>query len=228
MKTYKLPFFGKFELTPLIEYYAIITQDNQRRISLTVLFLIAFVLPCNLSFAQGELHGYVKSSLTGLKPISSVYIEIVNLDKPIKERITMVDSAGFYQFTNLEIGKIYSLKLSAFGYGKPQFDIKINSEVTVANLTLEANCDYSQEQADIDWKKNKTKLLLIGSIAPLPNTRADNRFEEKYNLEYYDFGCTPPIDECIKSYNERVFELMDHYYGKKWRKQVRKDVEYLK
>ena len=53
------------------------------------------------------------------------------------------------------------------------------------------------------------------------------KFERKYKIDYFDFGCTPAPSDCIKEYNEKVFELLDKKYGKEWRKNVRKDVEYL-
>ena len=49
----------------------------------------------------------------------------------------------------------------------------------------------------------------------------------KYKIDYFDFGCTPAPSDCIKEYNEKVFELLDKKNGKEWRKNVRKDVEYL-
>ncbi|TPN87787.1 FEKKY domain-containing protein [Aquimarina algicola] len=106
--------------------------------------------------------------------------------------------------------------------------IKIKNGTTKIILTLEAICKYNKDLAEKDWKNGKPKLLLVGSIVPIANSLSDKKFERKYKIEYFDFGCTPPIQECIKAYNERIFQLMDRKYGVKWRKKVRSDVKYLK
>lgn len=195
-------------------------------ISKTLLKLI-LILVCGISYSQVEINGYVKSSITDLRPISDIYIEQLKSGKPVLERITMADSTGFFRIENLEPNKLYEIKLSAFGYKDQVFEIKTNDGITKTTLTLEAGCEYSKEQADKDWQNGKAKMLLIGSIAPIANSSTDFKFEKKYGIEYFDFGCTPPIEECVKLYNERIFELMDEKYGMKWRKKVRSDVEYL-
>ncbi|NLR95141.1 FEKKY domain-containing protein [Flammeovirga agarivorans] len=197
---------------------------------ITIVLLINLLLVSfsSLTFGQSVIQGYVKSSLTDLRPITDVYVEIVNIDNPILEIATMADRNGFYKLTDLKLGKTYILKVSAFGYANQQFEIKTDSDITKSDLTIEVSCEYSKEHADTDWKNNKAKLLLVGSIAPLANTRADKKFEKKYGVKYYDFGCVPTDFECIKIYNERIFELMDSEFGYKWRDKVRKDVEYLK
>ncbi|WP_026915076.1 carboxypeptidase-like regulatory domain-containing protein [Christiangramia portivictoriae] len=171
------------------------------------------------------IRGKVESSISNKTPISDVYVEIINIDKPVLERMTSIDSTGFFKFENLEIDKTYKLEVSAFGYGKQFFELKPDDRTEI--LTLKAKCDFSQEQAEKDWKNGEAKLLLFGSIAPIANTRSDEKFQKEFAIQYYDFGCSPPIEECIKSYNEKIFELMDLKFGKKWRKKVRTDVEYL-
>ena len=185
------------------------------------------MLICGISYAQVEINGYVKSSITDLRPITDIYIEQLESKKPILEKMTMADSSGFYRIKNLEPNKTYKIKLSAFGYDDQIFEIKTNEGILTTNLILKAGCEYSKEQAEKDWKNKTPKLLLVGSIAPTANSPTDTKFEKKYGIEYFDFGCEPPIEECIKIYNERIFELMDESYGIKWRKKVRSDVEYL-
>lgn len=213
-------------------FYVIYTHvvkhlNKNLNISKTLLKL-TLILVCGISYSQVEINGYVKSSITDLRPISDVYIEQLKSGKPVLERMTMADSTGFFRIENLEPNKFYEIKLTAFGYKDQVFEIKTNDGITKTTLTLEAGCEYSKKQADKDWKNGKPKLLLAGSIAPIANSLPDTKFEKKYAMEYFDFGCSPPIEECIKIYNERIFELMDKKYGMKWRKKVRSDVEYLK
>ena len=92
---------------------------------------------------------------------------------------------------------------------------------------METECEYSKEQAEKDWKNGNPKLLLVGSIAPLAKSRSDKRFERNFGVKYLDFGCTPPIIDCILIYNQRIFEFLDNKYGSSWRNSVRSDVKYL-
>ncbi|CAL2085857.1 hypothetical protein [Tenacibaculum sp. 190524A05c] len=188
---------------------------------------LTFILVYGISYSQVEIIGHVKPSITGVKPISEIDIELLNSKKPLLERMTMADSLGFFRIKNLKPHKLYEVQLLVFGYDNQVFKIKTNDGITKTTLIIEADCEYNREQADEDWNNNRAKLLLVGSIAPRANSQSDTRFEKKYGIEYFDFGCTPPTQECIKIYNERIFELMDEKYGKKWRKKVRSDVEYL-
>ena len=194
----------------------------------STLFYFALILTSTFSFGQVTVQGSVKSAITDKKPISESYIEILNIKKPILERMTMTDSLGFFCFSDLEPNQVYKLKVSTYGYDDQVYEVKTDAKKTTTTLTLKGNCYYSGEKADTDWKTGNAKLLLFGSIAPIANSKADKRFEKKFNVEYFDFGDSPPIKECIKIYNERIFELMDKKYGESWRKKVRKDVEYLK
>ncbi|MDR6238788.1 carboxypeptidase-like regulatory domain-containing protein [Aureibacter tunicatorum] len=192
------------------------------------IFILFIWLICNYNaVGQSSIKGLVKSSVTQLRPITNVYIEILNIKRPILDRMTMADSLGHFYFENLELNKTYKLKISAFGYASQTFEVRTNKIINDTVLVIEAECDYNEEQAEKDWKNGTAKLLIIGSIVPIANTRQDNLFEKKYNVEYYDFGCSPPIYECIKLYNERIFKLMDAKYGQNWRNKVRTDVEYL-
>ncbi len=195
-------------------------------VKLLVLNLSAFLIQ-KPAHGQSEVVGFVKSSITGLKPITDVVVEVVNLKKPITERIKKTDSLGFFRLENLEANKKYVLKVTAYGYGKQVFEINTEPGITETVLTLKAGCDFDKVQAENDWKSGVPKLLLVGSVAPVANTRADLRFEKKFGIRYHDFGCSPVIGECIKAYNERIFQLLDQQYGKSWRKKVRVDTEYL-
>ena len=78
-----------------------------------------------------------------------------------------------------------------------------------------------------DLKANKIKLFIIGGIAPR-HVQGQEQHEKMYNFEYYNYGCTPEADECIKSYSTKAFKHLDQKYGKLWRNFVRQDVLYLR
>ena len=174
-------------------------------------------------------NGFVVVFKKGSKVLEKSYCSNLFYVKELitKQPSTMADSLGNFRIEYLEPNKNYVIEISAFGYGNQKFDVKTKSGINNVTFELKAECGYSAERAESDWKNGKASLLLFGSIAPIANSPADKRFEKKYGIRYYDFGCTPPISECIKEYNERIFKLMDEKYGMKWRNKVRSDVEYL-
>jgi len=193
----------------------------------TLVLGLSYILFSYSTFGQSEIRGRVVSSITGLKPITDIYIEIVNINKPVLERMSKTDSLGFFSLENLESDRTYILRLTGLGYTNQDFAVETKLGVNRTTLTLDAGCEYSKEQAEIDWKDGKAKLLLAGSISPLANSPQDIEFERKYKIKYYDLGCTPLLEECIKMYNERMFELMDKKYSFTWRSMARPDVEYF-
>jgi hypothetical protein len=100
----------------------------------------------------------------------------------------------------------------------------ISSSFVNAPLGSRSDCSFS---FDKDLKTNKVKLFLIGGIAPT-HVQGQEQHEKMFNFEYYDYGCTPESDECIKIYSAKVFKHLDQKHGKLWRKLVRQDVLYLR
>ena len=191
-------------------------------ISKNIIKLI-LILVCGISFGQTEIIGKVISGISEEKPISDIYVQELITKQPL----IIADSLGNFRIEYLESNKNYVIEISVFGYGKQKFDVQTKSGINNVTFELKADCEYNAERAESDWKNGKANLLLVGSIAPIANTSPDNRFEKKFGIKYFDYGCEPPIDECLKEYNQRIFELMDKKYGMKWRKKVRSDVEYL-
>jgi hypothetical protein len=191
-------------------------------ISKTILKLI-LLLVCGTIYGQTEIKGKVLSGISGERPISDIYVQ----ELVTKQPLIMADSLGNFKIEYLEPNKTYKVEISVFGYGNQIFDVQTKSGINNVSFELKAECEYNAKRAESDWKNGKANLLLVGSIAPIPNSSFDKRFEKKFGIKYFDFGCEPPIDECLKEYNERIFELMDNKYGVKWREKVRSDVEFL-
>tara|TARA_B100000780_G_C20969421_1_gene387045 strand:- start:200 stop:760 length:561 start_codon:yes stop_codon:yes gene_type:complete len=185
------------------------------------------MLVCGISYCQVSIQGNVISGITNETPVSEVYITVLKDKKTTLKDMTITNDDGSFVITDLEPNKLYKIKLSTFAYKDQIIEIKTNNGIINTTLTLNTECEYTEQSAEKDWKNGNPKLLLFGSIAPIGNSASDIKFEKKYAIEYFDFGCEPPIQECIKVYNERIFELMDKKYGMKWRKKVRSDVEYL-
>lgn len=177
--------------------------------------------------AQSKVQGNIKSSITNDYIISSVYVDLFDINKKYIDTYIVLNDVGFFEFKNLEENSKHFLKFSAFGYTHKEIEINTTTDSINLEVTLTTICNYNDIVAENDWKSNNPKLFLFGSISPIANTKNDIKFEKKYKIQYYDFGCTPEVQECIKLYNEQIFIFLDKKYGTKWRNEVRKDVLFL-
>lgn len=135
----------------------------------------------------------------------------------------VVDSLGNYKLDHLKSGH-YIIKELSYNKTPKEYNIElIDKSIEDFNLTIIADCEVNQEIAEIDIKFNKPRLLIIGGIAPVIYKNQE-KFQKKYKIEYFDFGCVSPDEECIKLYNKFIFKYLDTKFGQKWRKEVRKDV----
>ncbi|MFD0991029.1 hypothetical protein ACFQ1R_13050 [Mariniflexile jejuense] len=141
--------------------------------------------------------------------------------------IKVVDSLGFYKFSGLKSGS-YELRVLDFNFEPEFFHIEIvNQSAQNFDLYVTADCEINKQIAESDLKNENPKLILIGGIAPIVDFE-DGKFANKYGIQFYDYGCTPPPLECVYQYNNVIFEYLDNKFGKKWREEVRQDVIGLK
>ena len=112
----------------------------------------------------------------------------------------------------------------SFGQNRLLSDDDLNhSTVRKIRFADTTNCDMIEEWVKSDIKNNTTFLFLVGGIAPIVyNT--DKEFENKYKVYFYDFGCILPDDKCVIKYNSMIFDYLTTVYGKKWIKEIRKDI----
>lgn len=188
-----------------------------------IIILNIFIVPL-LTIAQESysIQGNVKVRIgIDLVPASNTTIVVKGARKGAE-----TDSLGNYEITDLTPGQ-YELLILGFGYKEKDTILIIDDFLKNVNFILDAECSVNQQRAIKDLRKNKPKLLLFGSIAPVvyPN---DKEFEDKYGIRFYDYGCTPPAIECMASYNQVIFDYLDDKYGSKWRKEIRNDVIGLK
>ncbi len=188
-----------------------------------IILSIFFLVSLNCYSQVTEIKGKVLCTNTGKTPLDGAYIIV-----KYPQEITMADSLGNYEFSNLELGKTYDLELKSFlGYDSIIKRVKLEDTVTIVNFEVEIECEYNKQKALEDIKNKEIKLLLSGGIAPRGNTKLDTKFEKKFNLEYYDFGCNYVPSECLEEYNQTISDYLDKMYGNKWREKVRKDVVFL-
>lgn len=187
------------------------------------IFLSIYLITIFHLNAQVKLYGKIISAKSKLKPSEEVMITV----KETNEK-SFTDSLGNFNLYKLDKNKHYLMELFSFLYGKVIIEFETqNEDQLTKTFEVIPNCDFDGETAKNEWKNKSAKLYLIGSISPIANSKNDKKFEKKYNIQYFDFGCTPAPSDCIKEYNEKIFELLDKKYGKEWRKVVRKDVGYL-
>ena len=116
---------------------------------------------------------------------------------------------------------VFTINQVAFGQNRILTDEEINNSGPT-KMTFVENCEEVKKLFKADLKKQTLFLLLQGGIAPVV-IMTDKSFENKYQVYYYDFGCIAPNLECVKAYNEFVFDHLTQLYGNKWKKEVRKD-----
>ncbi|MEQ8423755.1 MAG: carboxypeptidase-like regulatory domain-containing protein, partial [Cyclobacteriaceae bacterium] len=131
------------------------------------------------------------------------------------------DSLGYYEL-NVPTGEL-TINVIYLGYNGIDTTLNIQ-ESTELNFLITANCEFDKDRAQQDIRKNKVKLLLVGSIAPIANSKHDERFMKKYKIKYYDFGDEVIAMECIEEYNLEIFKFLDNMYGTDWRSEARTDV----
>lgn len=96
-----------------------------------------------------------------------------------------------------------------------------------SQLTFVSDESKARQLAESDRKNGTPFLLLMGGIAPVI-VDTDTEFEEKYGVFFYEYGCTGSDDKMLTAYNETVFGFLTDRFGKKWMREVRKDVIGLK
>jgi len=138
-----------------------------------------------------------------------------------------INSNGIYKFENLKSG-FYTISVIDYNPNPKEFEVHLyKKSLKNYDITVNANCEVSSETAGLDLKNGKAYLLSYGGIARTVYL-GENKFEEKYGVKYYEYGCSSPAYECVVQYNKRIFEYLDEKYGKKWREDVNKDVVGLK
>ena len=137
-------------------------------------------------------------------------------------KFVIADSLGNYKIDSLKAG-IYKIAVHGFGYQGTDTTINVSKSITDLDLLMIAKCEINKEIAQRDIVKNKARLLLSGGIAPVIYSDQD-KFEKKYGVKYFDYGCVTPSYECIEQYNKEIFKYLDNKFGKSWRREVRKDV----
>ena len=184
--------------------------------------LLIFILLTSeiaLSQTQDTIRGRVISSVTRYEPNGTVYVTEKGTSNG-----TIADSLGVFELIPLMDKETYNLEISAGYYEKLDYEFKSEwtKRTKPKSIVVSADCDL--KSVGKDWKKNGLKLYLMGGIAPIANSKSDKRFERKFRVKYYDFGCDAVVYECVEKYNRRTIRLLDLRYNGKWRKKVRKDV----
>ncbi len=105
--------------------------------------------------------------------------------------------------------------------GKLRDDIMNNSAAT--KIIFVESLQEARDLAKIDIANQTPILLLQSGIAPTVYS-TDFKFEEKYKVYFNDSGCSGPAKEFAIEYNNTIFEYLTNKYGKKWMKEIRKDV----
>ena len=192
----------------------------------TILFLFITLL-CNAQSEKEntiEISGIVYSSVNN-KPLSDVTISFDS-----RSRGASTNENGEFKYVyHLRSGdSIEKIETIAIGYKPLDSIINVNSGKNIdLNIILKPHLGINRQQALDHIKIGKINLLLSGGIAPVVY-QSDKKFSKKYNLNFVEFGCEAVAEESLYEYNKTVFEYLDKKYGKKWRKEIRKDIIGLK
>jgi hypothetical protein len=189
-----------------------------------LLHIFAFVLLSVVAaFAQEDsvfsVSGQVVFKSSGNIPKGD-FIKLVGTNKA-----TIIKGNGDFAIKNVKSGE-YKLSVRTFGCGDFDTLVSVTNQNIEVNIFLPAPvCSrVSEELALKELAKDSARLLLVGSISPIGNSSQDFDFEKEFKIDYFDFGCTPPCEECILLYNRAIFKHLDQKYGKSWRTEVRPDI----
>jgi hypothetical protein len=189
-----------------------------------LLHIFAFVLLSGVAaFAQEDsvftVSGRVVFKNSGNIPKG----DLIKLDRTNKA--TIIKGNGDFTIKNVKSNE-YILSVQTFGCGNFDTLVSVTNQNIEVNILLPApECNrVSEELALKEVAKDSARLLLVGSISPIGNSSEDFDFEKEFKINYFDFGCTPPCEECILLYNRAIFKHLDQKYGKSWRAEIRPNV----
>ena len=191
-----------------------------------ILLLISFMSSCS-SLRQNSkpivLSGEIFSEVSAKDWIEKPYVEI----KPADQTIIKVDNAGNYIVENLEKNKEYTIEISGWVYYPIERKIKLNKSTKLDfALKTDDRHPYNGINAQNDIENGNTRFLISSGIVGIANSPSDEEFENKYKIEYLDFGCVSPSQEIIRRYNSQIATYLDRAFGKEWREKIRRDVKY--
>ena len=114
---------------------------------------------------------------------------------------------------------LFLVLLCNFCFAQTKQDI---TKPSGAQKTLRSeNCKDVAIYAQMDIDNNNISLFLKGGIAPIIY-KTDTAFESIYKLKFDDLGCIG--NKCAEQYNQYIFDYLNKTYGKKWIKDIRKEV----
>ncbi|MEN2402143.1 hypothetical protein GKZ90_0020305 [Flavobacterium sp. MC2016-06] len=80
-----------------------------------------------------------------------------------------------------------------------------------------------QKLAKLDIENQIPFLLLQGGIDQMISYK-DQKFEEKFKIYFFNYGCIAPSEKVESIYNQVIFNYLFAKYGKSWIKEIRKDI----
>ncbi|WP_155810414.1 hypothetical protein [Polaribacter sp. Hel_I_88] len=139
---------------------------------------------------------------------------------------TIANDLGEFNLITKTKKESHFLEISVGNYPNLIYEYKTiwNKRKKPKSIVINGKCEITKEQARKDWKNGTPKLYLNSRIAPIENTKKDEKFERKYNVEYVELGCEGKIYECVTEYNFYIIKILDIQYQRKWRQTKRKEI----
>ena len=114
------------------------------------------------------------------------------------------------------------VSISTYGQSKKLTDEQINKS-GATKLTFVENLKQAKDLAQVDIANGTAFLLLAGGISPKVFA-TDSQFQEDYNVNYLESGCTGSSEKFAVEYDKVIFGYLTEKNGKKWMRKIRKDV----
>lgn len=186
-------------------------------------FLILLFL-VNFTFAQSFIiSGIVKDSI---EPIPYATILIKG-----KNKGTITDFNGKF---SLQVEKNDTLLINYLG--KLEFTLKVESD-SIVTIVLKDAPEIKTVLPVEPFKPNRKKIIepttvviekqinlktiyILGGIVSAITEKEIN-FSKKYGVQFYDFGCIPPVKiEDFEKSNFQIFDYLNEKFGKRWQEEI--------